>query len=186
VVTVIRNALGPEVNYTFITDANGVKRTKLVIISFLCPKGLSQAGFRGEFTKQVQGQQEGLNKLIVLEWFTNRSSFLRVGRSNKEQQAYRKTEKPLWIQQKALEIQTRPYSQALLIQLRKVLSDSDLLKLHVFQYLKQNQLQRRYGVNKPLYMIPIRTQAVMQMALLEWVMKTSTRALEHSGKTVSI
>ncbi len=126
VVTVIRNALGPEVNYAFVTDGNGVKRTKLVTISFVCPANLSQAGLRAELSKQVQGQQEGLNKLTVPEWFTNRSSFLNAGRSNKEQQTYRKDNKEAWINDKLLEIQTRPYNQELIVQLQKILTANEL------------------------------------------------------------
>ncbi len=128
-VKVIRDALGPEVNYAFTTDSSGVKRTKLVTVSFLCPKSLSQAGFRSEFVRQVEGQQEGLNKLTVPEWFTNRSSFLNAGRSNKEQREFRSDNKDAWIFQKTLEIQTRPYSQALIVQLRKVLSASEITAL---------------------------------------------------------
>ncbi len=126
VVKVIRDALGPEVNYAFVTDSSGVKRTKLITISFLCPKNLSQAGFRGEFSRQVEGQQTGLNKLSVPEWFTNRSSFLSAGRSNKEQQRYRQLNKADWVDAKTIEIQTRPYTQGLLIQLRKVISSSEI------------------------------------------------------------
>jgi Domain of unknown function (DUF4157)/Novel toxin 15 len=129
VVTVIRNALGPEVNYAFVTDSSGVKRTKLVTISFLCPANLSQAGLRGEFTKQVEGQQEGLNKLTVPEWFTNRSSFLGAGRSNSEQRKYREDNKDSWLITKAAEIQTRPYTQELIVQLRKVVTVTELSDL---------------------------------------------------------
>ncbi len=129
VVTIIRNALGPEVNYAFVTDSSGVKRTKLVTISFLCPANLSQAGLRGEFTKQVEGQQEGLNKLSVPEWFTNRSSFLSAGRSNSEQRKFRENNKDSWLTSKAAEIQSRPYNQELLVQLRKVIATTELIDL---------------------------------------------------------
>jgi Domain of unknown function (DUF4157)/Novel toxin 15 len=129
VVKTIRDALGPEVNYPFTTDSNGVKRTKLVTISFLCPKELSQAGFRGEFLRQVQGQQEGLNKLTVPEWFTNRTTFLNLGRSNSEQRQYRKENKETWINDRILDIQTRPYSRELLTQLHRVLTATELTNL---------------------------------------------------------
>jgi Novel toxin 15 len=109
-----------------VTDSSGVKRTKLVTISFLCPANLSQAGLRGEFTKQVEGQQEGLNQLSVPEWFTNRSSFLSAGRSNSEQREYRAANKTPWLNTKATEIQTRPYTQELIVQLQKVLTATEL------------------------------------------------------------
>ncbi len=129
VVKVIRDALGPEVNYAFFTDSSGVKRTKLITISFLCPKDYSRAGLRGEFVRQVEGQQAGLNKLSVPEWFMNRSNFLSVGRSNREQRQFRQDNKEVWVNDKILEIQTRPYLQGLLIQLRKVLAAAEISDL---------------------------------------------------------
>jgi hypothetical protein len=137
VVKVIRDGLWPEVNYAFVTDSSGVKRTKLIQISFLCPKALSQAGFRGEFSRQIEGQQEGLNKLGVPQWFTNRTGFLNKGRSNKEQSIYRTANKVPWVNAKTLEVQSRPYNRELLLQLKRVLSESEIRDL---QDLTQNPI----------------------------------------------